>query len=407
MKRFLSPRLALIVMVLVVFGALVSSAQRTPTAAAAMTTAAARFLEALNAEQRKQATYPLESEEYLRWNFIPTEAFPRNGLTLGAMNETQRKLAHDLLRSGLSVRGYETYTAIIALEDILRVVEGARAGGGRPGGGGAAPGGAAPGGASPGGAAPAGVAPGGAAPGGAPGGGRGGGRGGFERDPNKYFFTVFGQPSATGNWGWRVEGHHISLHFLVAKGVVAASTPSFAGSNPAEVRDGAEKGKRVLASLEDPGRALVMALDDKQRTAAIINTTAPNEIVTNNTLDIKPLSPDGLKASAMTAAQRDLLTKVIDAYAGLMAPDVAAQRMARIKAAGFENIAFAWAGPVERGALHYYRVQGPTFLIEFDNTQNQGNHVHSIWRDFNGDFGRDLLREHIKTAHVGTSSSQF
>ncbi|MGH9242587.1 MAG: DUF3500 domain-containing protein, partial [Vicinamibacterales bacterium] len=231
-------------------------------------------------------------------------------------------------------------------------------------------------------------------------GGRGGGRGGFERDPNKYFFTVFGQPSATGNWGWRVEGHHISLHFLVAKGTVAASTPSFAGSNPAEVRDGAEKGKRVLASLEDPGRALVMALDDKQRATAIINTTAPNEIVTNNTLDIKPLSPDGLKASAMTAAQRDLLTKVIDAYAGLMAPDVAAQRMAKIKAAGFENIAFAWAGPVERGALHYYRVQGPTFLIEFDNTQNQGNHVHSIWRDFNGDFGRDLLREHIKTAHV-------
>ena len=394
MKRFASPRLALLVMVLAVFGAVVASAQRTPTAAVAMTTAATRFLDALDAEQRKQATYPLESEEYLRWNFIPTEAFPRNGVTLGAMNETQRKLAHDLLRSGLSLRGYETYTAIIALEDILRVVEGARAGGGRPGGGGAAPGGAAPGGAAPAGAAPAGAA-------------RGGGRGGFERDPNKYFFTVFGQPSATGNWGWRVEGHHISLHFLVAKGTVAASTPSFAGSNPAEVRDGPEKGKRVLASLEDPGRALVMALDDKQRAMAIINTTAPSEIVTNNTLDIKPLSPDGLKASAMTAAQRDLLTKVIDAYAGLMAPDVAAQRMAKIKSAGFENIAFAWAGPVERGALHYYRVQGPTFLIEFDNTQNQGNHVHSIWRDFNGDFGRDLLREHIKTAHLATGNSQF
>jgi hypothetical protein len=382
MKRFLSPRLALIVLVVAAFGAAVVSAQRTPTAAAAMTTAATRFLEALDAEQRKLATYPLESDEYLRWNFIPTEAFPRNGLMLRAMNETQRKLAHDLLRSGLSVRGYETYTAIIALEDILRVVEGARAGGGG----------------APGGAVPAGAAP---------GGGRGGGRGGFERDPTKYFFTVFGQPSATGNWGWRVEGHHISLHFLVSQGAVVASTPSFAGSNPAEVRDGAEKGKRVLASLEDPGRALVTALDDKQRTTAIINTTAPNEIVTNNTLDIKPLAPEGLKASAMTPAQRDLLTKVIDAYAGLMAPDVAAQRMAKIKAAGFENIAFAWAGPMERGALHYYRVQGPTFLIEFDNTQNQGNHVHSIWRDFNGDFGRDLLREHIKTAHAGASRSQF
>ena len=375
MKRFASPRGALIVLVLAAFGAAVVSAQRTPTAAAAMTTAATQFLDSLNAEQRKQATYALESDEYLRWNFIPTEAFPRNGVRLKDMTEAQQKLAHALLRSGLSDRGYQTYTAIIALEDILRVVEGARAGG---------------------------------APGAAPGGARGGGRGGgFVRDPGVYFFTVFGQPSATGNWGWRVEGHHISLHFAVSKGAVAASTPSFAGSNPAEVRDGAEKGKRVLANLEDTGRALVMALDDKQRATAIINQTAPNEIVTNNTLNISQLSPDGLKYSAMTSAQRDLLMKVIDAYAGLMAPDIAAQRMARLKAGGLDNIGFAWAGPVERGALHYYRVQGPTFLIEFDNTQNQGNHVHSVWRDFNGDFGRDVLREHIKTAHAAPGSSHF
>ena len=386
MKRFVSPRVVLFALVLAALGAVVVSAQRTPTAAASMTTAATRFLDSLNAEQRKQATYPLESEEYLRWNFIPTEAFPRNGVRLKDMSDAQQKLAHDLLKSGLSDRGYQTYTSIIALEDILRVVEGARAGG--------APGGAAPAPAAPGGAAPA-------------GGARGGGRGGFVRDPTVYFFTVFGQPSATGNWGWRVEGHHISLHFAVSKGTVIASTPSFAGSNPAEVRDGAEKGKRVLANLEDTGRALVMALDDKQRTTAIINATAPTEIVTNNTLDIKPLSPDGLKYSAMTPGQRDLLMKVIDAYAGLMTPDVAAQRMAKIKAAGFDNVGFAWAGPVERGALHYYRVQGPTFLIEFDNTQNQGNHVHSIWRDFNGDFGRDILREHIKTAHLGTGPVVF
>jgi hypothetical protein len=376
MKRFLSPRVVLVVLVLAAFGAAVVSAQRTPTAAAAMSTAATRFLDSLNADQRKQATYPLESEEYLRWNFIPTDAFPRNGLRLKDMTEAQVKLAHDLLKSGLSDRGYQTYTSIIALEDILRVVEAAQAGAAAPG----------------------------AAAQGAPGGGRGGGRGGFNRDPTVYFFTVFGQPSATGNWGWRVEGHHVSLHFAVSKGAVIASTPSFAGSNPAEVRDGAEKGKRVLAHLEDTGRTLVMALDEKQRATAIINATAPNEIVTTNQLDIKPLSPDGLKVSAMTTAQRQLLMNVIDAYAGLMAPDIAAQRMAKIKAAGLENIGFAWAGPVERGRLHYYRVQGPTFLIEFDNTQNNGNHVHSIWRDFNGDFGRDLLREHIKTAHVGAAA---
>src|SRR5687768_8216039 len=183
MKRFLSPRVVLIALVLAAFAAVAVSAQRTPTAAAAMTTAATRFLDSLTADQRKQTTYPLESEEYLRWNFIPTDAFPRNGLRLKDMTEAQQKLAHELLKSGLSDRGYQTYTAIIALEDILRVVEGARAGA-------AAPGGVA--------------APGAAAQGGAPGGGRGGGRGGFNRDPTVYFFTVFGQPSATGNWGWRV-----------------------------------------------------------------------------------------------------------------------------------------------------------------------------------------------------------
>ena len=396
MKRYLSPRIALMSLLLAAFGAAVLSAQRTPAAAAAMTTAASAFLESLNAEQRKQATYPLGSEEYLRWNFIPTEAFPRNGLRLKDMTEAQQKLAHALLKSGLSDRGYQTYTSIIALEDILRVVEGARAGG-APGGPAPAP---APGAGAPA-APPAGAPAGAGAPGGARGGGRGGG--GFVRDPSVYFFTVFGQPSTTGNWGWRVEGHHISLHFAVANGVVS-STPSFAGSNPAEVRDGAEKGKRVLANLEDTGRALVMALDEKQRATAILPGAAPNEIITNNQLDIKPLSPDGLRASAMTGTQRDLLNKLIDAYAGLMAPDVAAARLAKIKAAGVENIGFVWAGPVERGAQHYYRVQGPTFLIEFDNTQNNGNHVHSVWRDFNGDFGRDLLREHIKTAHVGVAA---
>ena len=155
----------------------------------------------------------------------------------------------------------------------------------------------------------------------------------------------------------------------------------------------------MLGALEDSGRALVTALDATQKTTAIFNATAPNEIVTTNKLDIEPLAPAGLKASAMTAAQRDLLMKVIDAYSGLMTADVAADRLAKIKTAGVENLTFAWAGPVERGQRHYYRVQGPTFLIEFDNTQNDGNHVHSIWRDFKGDFGRDLLREHIKTAH--------
>jgi hypothetical protein len=312
-----------------------------------MASAATSFLNALTPEQRAQATFPMESEERMRFNFIPTETFPRKGVLLKDMTEPQRKLAHALLRSGLSQRGYDTYTAIIQLENVLRDIE----------------------------------------------------KGGkFERNPEKYFFSVFGTPSPKGTWGFRVEGHHISLHFSVVNGTAIASTPSFAGTNPAEVRDGAEKGKRVLALQEDTARALVTALDPAQRKTAVINDVALNEIVTTNQVDINPLSPDGLKVSAMTPAQRDLLMKVIDAYAGLMETEIAADRLAKIKAAGIENIGFAWAGSIERGQRHYYRVQGPTFLIEYDNAQNDGNHVHSIWRDFKGDFGRDLLREHIKTA---------
>ena len=345
MTRFASPRVLLgIVLSAALAAGAVVSAQR---ASGSMAAAATSFLDSLTPEQRKQATFPLESAERLRWNFIPDEMFPRNGLPLKAMTEPQRRLANGLLRTGLSERGFRTYSEIIQLENILRVIEGGK----------------------------------------------------FARDPEAYRFSIFGTPAARGTWGWRVEGHHVSLHFSVANGAAIASTPTFAGSNPAEVREGAEKGKRVLGALEDAGRALVMALDTSQRTTATINDRAPNEIVTANRLDISPLTPEGLRAAAMTPTQRELLAKVIDAYTGLMAPDIASDRLARIKAAGMDAVAFAWAGPIERGQQHYYRVQGPTFLIEFDNTQNNGNHVHSVWRDFKDDFGRDLLREHVQTAH--------
>ena len=351
MIRFFSPRVALAGILAVAFAAsVVVSAQRAQGVATNMATAANAFLGALTPEQRQKATFAMDNAERLRFNFIPTEAWPRNGVQLREMTEPQQKLAHALLRSALSERGYQTYTNIIQLETVLKAIEV-------------------------------------------------GGK--FERDPGKYFFSVFGTPSAAGTWGWRVEGHHVSLHFSVVEGKAVANTPSFAGTNPAEVMDGPQKGTRVLALQEDAGRALVTALDEKQKAVAVINATAPNEIITTNQLDIKPLAPEGIKYSALTPPQRDLLMKIIDSYAGLMTTELAADRMAKIKAAGLDNVAFAWAGPAERGQRHYFRVQGPTFLIEFDNSQNNGNHVHSIWRDFNGDFGRDLLREHIKTAHGG------
>ena len=182
---------------------------------------------------------------------------------------------------------------------------------------------------------------------------------------------------------------------------MTASSPAFFGSNPAEVRadvpGAAPRGTRVLGAEEDAARALLDSLDETQRKTAIVPGDAPADILTMILPKVDPLSPAGIKASALTKAQREKLTQLIDVYAGLMAPDLAADRLDRLKKAGLDHVAFAWAGDAAKGKKHYYRIQGPTFLVEYDNTQNDGNHVHSVWRDFNGDFGRDLLREHLKT----------
>jgi hypothetical protein len=322
----------------------------------AMADAATRLLNSLTAEQRQQASFAFASDERTHWHFIPTEMFPRKGLLFRSMTGPQRALAHDLLKAGLSQRGYLTATSIMDLETVLKALEAAERA--------AAP-------------QPPRAAP-------------------LERDPEKYFISIFGTPSAKDTWGWRLEGHHVSLHFNVVNGTLVASSPSFFGSNPAEVRDGPKKGLRILGAEEDAARALLQSLDPAQRAKAIIDATAPGDMVTMAKVDISPLSPSGLVAGAMSAAQRDLLMKLVDVYVGKMAADVAEDRLARVRKAGVEKIAFAWAGETGRGRKHYYRVQGPTFLVEYDNTQNDGNHIHSVWRDFDGDFGRDLLREHLK-----------
>lgn len=353
MIRNISARLGLasIVVVAWAIGSTVVAQRAAATAksAAGMTAAAKAWLDGLTPELRQQAMLPIDNEDRTRFHFIPTNMHPRKGVSIKEMSEPQRKLAHTLLKAGLSQRGYLTTTAIMELETILHAMENS-----------------------------------------------GGRTGRNTRDPELYFFTIFGAPAPKGVWGWRVEGHHLSLHFTVSNNAAVASTPQFLGTNPHEVREeGPKKGLRVLGDLEDAGRALVMALDDTQRTTAIIEAKAPNDIVTMNKVEISPLSPSGLAASAMTSAQRDLLMKLINAYASHMTDDVAAMRLAALKQAGIEKVAFAWAGDTAKGAQHYYRIQGPTFLVEYDNTQNGGNHVHSIWRDFNGDFGRDLLREHV------------
>jgi uncharacterized protein DUF3500 len=317
--------------------------------AAAMASAADKWLASLSADQKQRATFPFESDERLHWHFVPNESFPRKGVQIKEMSEAQRALAWDLLKSGLSARGYTTARSIMELENILKSAEGPNRQ--------------------------------------------------FARDHEAYQFSVFGTPGDRKAWGWRFEGHHVSVRFDVVNGALTSSTPSFFGANPAEVRvdvpGAAPRGTRVLGPEEDAARALLDSLDAAQKTAAIVNVAAPNEMLTSNKLKADPQSPLGLKASAMTPPQKEKLMALLDVYAGYMAPDVAAERMARLKKAGLDNVAFAWAGETEKGKKHYYRLQGPTFLVEYDNSQNDGNHIHSVWRDFNGDFGEDLLRAHL------------
>src|SRR5207249_1016289 len=299
----------------------------------AMAAAATRFVESLAPGQRQQATFAFDGEERLHWHFIPTETFPRNGLTIKDMSEPQRKLAHELLKTGLSQRGYMTATQIMDLETVLGALEAAqRAAAPQP-------------------------------PRGRP----------LVRDTERYFFSVFGTPSSQARaapWGWRVEGHHISLHFTVVDGAIVAGAPTFFGTNPAEVRDGPKKGLRILGAEEDTARAFMQALDAAQRGKTIINADAPGDMMTMANVKIDPLSPSGIAAASLNASQRALLMKIVDVHTGYMTGDIAADRIARYRKAGEDKIAFAWAGPLEKGRKHYYRIQGPTFLVEYDNTQN-------------------------------------
>ncbi len=317
-----------------------------PAPSAPMVDAANKFLAALPAELRAQATFTLEDQHRTTWFFIP---IARKGVSLKKLDEAQRKLAHNLVKTGLSPGGYTKATQIMELEGVLREIE----------------------------------------------------KDPVKRDPENYFISIFGTPTAGGTWGWRAEGHHVSLNFTVVKGTMLSTTPQFFGANPAEVRvDGPYKGRRVLKTEEDLGRELVTALDDKQRAQAIIDPKAYADMITKSESKVEPLKPDGLAVTAMTAPQKKLLRKLLGEYAASLSPALAKDRLAKVEKAGFDKMNFAWAGGLKRGDGHYYRIQGPTFLIEYDCTQNDANHIHSVWREFDGDFGRDLLREHYKTAHT-------
>lgn len=319
---------------------------RAHEAATEMVSAANLYLAALTPEQKKQATYPMTDKERENWNFVP---IARNGLPFKSTSTQVQALGIALLRTGLSHTGVAKAQAVMQLEFVLKALEKDNP----PG----------------------------------------------RRDPTNYFVTIFGEPSTEKSWGWRFEGHHLSFNFTIVDGKHVFFVPSFMGSNPAEVKDGPRKGERVLAQEEDLGLALINSLDDAQRKTAIFADKALTEIVTKNEKRVQTLTPLGISAAAMTPAQREKLVALVKVYLGRFRPELAEEAHARIREAGPDKLTFAWAGGLDRTKQTYYRIQGPTFLIEFDNSQGNGNHIHSTIREFKGDFGNDLLGEHYAKEH--------
>ena len=310
-----------------------------------MAAAANNLLATLTPEQKKQASFEFADEERKNWHFIPR---PRKGLPLKEMTYEQRLLAQALLASGLSNGGYAKAVSIMSLESVLAILEKDKVGG-------------------------------------------------AVRDPENYFVSIFGTPGVA-SWGWRLEGHHLALNYAIAANEPPSMTPSFFGTNPGEVKTGPRAGTRILGTEEELGRTLVKSLSEAQRKTAIILPEAPKEIL-NDPKRVDPTNPEGLPQSHFTPEQTATLVKLIKEYLFRCRPDVAAEDWAKIEKAGLGKLYFTWAGGLERGQPHYYRVQGGHFVLEYDNTQNDANHVHSIWRDFDHDFGVDLLKAHSDAAH--------
>jgi hypothetical protein len=325
---------------------LLAAPLRAHESSAEMAAAANNLLATLSPEQKQKATFEFPDEERKNWHFIPRV---RKGLPLKEMTYEQRLLAQGLLASGLSSRGYTKAVSIMSLEAVLAVLEKDKVGG-------------------------------------------------AVRDPENYFVSIFGKPGIAP-WGWRVEGHHLSLNYAIAGDGAPSMTPSFFGTNPGEVRSGPRTGTRILGVEEDLGRALVKSLSEEQRKTAMVLTEAPKEIL-NDPKRVDPTKPEGLPQSQLTADQSATLVKLIKEYLFRCRPEVAAEDWAKIEKAGLDKLHFTWAGGLELGQPHYYRVPGGNFVLEYDNTQNDANHVHSIWRDFDHDFGGDALKAHLDSAHA-------
>ena len=305
------------------------------------------FVSSLSVQQRNNGIYTFEDEGRFNWHFIPRD---REGVPFRSMNDSQRAAAQNVLQTFFSAKGYQRAEAVRSLESVLAEIEV---------------------------------------------------NGRFDRDPELYFLTIFGTPGLDSNWALRYEGHHLAYNWTFVSGMGIASSPQFFGSNPAEVRSGEKIGTRVLSVEEDLGRDLVSALSADQKKMAILDLEVPGDIFTAAEREITRLENSGISYSELNSRQKRMLIALIDELASMQSEVIAEARMASIRSEGLEDIKFVWIGGIERGDPHYYRVQGSGFLIEYDNTQNNANHIHLVWRDFTGDFGRDLIRMHYQAAANG------
>jgi Protein of unknown function (DUF3500) len=310
--------------------------------------AARAFLASLPADLRRSASFPFDSADRTTWYFIPRE---RVGVSLLKLDDPQSELLGPLLATALSPEGLLEARGVMKHENILRRVE-----------------------------TEAGVDA-------------------ARRDPGLYYTSVFGKPGGAAPWGWRFEGHHLSISVTQLPGEPPVVGPIFIGANPARVLTGPQTGFRLLAAEEDLGRELITMLSQAGRKTATLSETAYPEIVTGNDPKVRPLQIEGLAAADMSATEQQQLRRLIDLYIGRLTAASAREAWARLEHAGFAKVHFAWAGGIEPEQKHYYRVHGPTLLIEYDNTQNDANHIHTVYRDLERDFGGDALRPHLAAAH--------
>ncbi|MEX2244509.1 MAG: DUF3500 domain-containing protein [Fimbriimonadaceae bacterium] len=303
-------------------------------------TSALGFLATLDKDRHDRAVMPFDSDYRTLWRYTPAT---RQGISWKDLDSSQTKLAQDFIRNEVGDLGSLRTELVRKVEQVLAEIEG-----------------------SP------------------------------RRDKDNYLITFFGVPSTQGKWGWRYEGHHISLNLTYDGNRRVSSSPQFFGSNPAEVPIGEHKGLRMLAKEEDLAIELLASLTEGQRKIAIISGQAPNEIFTAENQRAARQGDQGITYDQLTPSQQKGLLALIRANAKSQKSPEITRRLTAIEKAGYDKIQFAWMGAPDRSAAHYYRIQGPTFLIEFDNSQNRANHIHLVWRDFEGDFGRDVLKEHYE-----------